>query len=162
MWKTGKAQAFPSRLLRLQSSVMALFRRHDSQQLVRATSDLTARVHRLETEHAALRTRLQGEHQLRLLTANVVAAAQAAPVIGAAIERFAQAMRASLPKGRVGGLARAKTAWRYADGTFLSDSDRTQAIEELEFEKYERYAAGGRARANSASRFADGTFAPLK
>jgi hypothetical protein len=157
MRRTGKTQAFPSRLPRLQSSVMALFRRNDSQQLVRATSDLTARVQRLEIEHAALCARLEGERQLRILTAQIAAAAQAAPAIGAAIERFAEAMRAPLPlvpRGRAGGLARAKSAWRYFDGTFMPESEKESAY----LEEYERYAAGGRARARSASRFSDGTF----
>jgi hypothetical protein len=155
MWKTLKTHAFPSHLPRLQSSVMALFRRHDSEQLVRATSDLTARVQRLETEYALLRARLEGERQLRLLTAHIAAAAQAAPVIGAAIDRFAQAVRVPLPRGRAGGLSRAKTAWRYFDGTFMPESEKEAAY----FEVYERYAAGGRARARKARREADGTFA---
>jgi|HubBroStandDraft_6_1064221.scaffolds.fasta_scaffold1158453_2 hypothetical protein len=161
MWRTGKTQAFPSRPPRLESSVMALFRRYDCEQLVRATSDLAARVQRLENEQAVLRARLEGERQLRLLTAHISAAAQMAPAIGAAIERFGEAMRAPLPvppRGRAGGLARAKSAWRYIDGTFMPESEREAAY----FEEYERYAAGGRARARSASRFTDGTFAPLK
>ena len=158
MWTTGTTQAFPSRLPRLQSSVMALFRRYDSQQLVRATSDLTARVQRLETEHAALRARLEGERQLRIMTAHIVAAAQAATAIGFAIERFAEAMRSPLPprpRGRAGGLARAKSAWRYFDGTFMPESEKQTAY----VEEYERYAVGGRARANRATRNPDGTFA---
>jgi hypothetical protein len=154
--ETRKDQAFPSRLLRLQSSVMALFRRYDSEQLVRATSDLTARVQRLETEHAALRARLEGERQLRIVTAHIAAAAQAAVVVGAAVERFAQGMRASLPLGRAGGLARARTAWRYFDGTFMPESEKEAAY----FGDYERYAVGGRIRARTARRHPDGTFAP--
>jgi hypothetical protein len=158
MWKIEKAQGFPSHLPRLQSSVMALFRRYDSEQLVRATSDLSARVQRLELEHAALRARLEGESQLRIVTAQIAAAAQAAPAIGAAIERFAEAMRAPLPlvpRGRAGGLARAKSAWRYFDGTFRPESEKDAAY----LEEYERYAAGGRARAFRAHRHPDGTFA---
>lgn len=133
---------------------MTLFRRYDSEQLVRATSDLTARVQRLELEHAALRARLEGERQLRILAAHIASAAQAAPVIGAAIERFAQAMRAPLPRGRTGGLARARTAWRYFDGTFMPESEKEAAYAE----EYERYAKGGRGRAAAAQRAADGTF----
>jgi uncharacterized protein YpuA (DUF1002 family) len=59
-------------------------------------------------------------------------------------------MRAPLPRGRAGGLAGAKTAWRYSDGTFMPEAERTMAIEEFELAEYERYAAGGRARAASA------------
>lgn len=159
MWKTGKTQAFPNCLPRLQSSVMALFRRYDSQQLERATSDLSARVQRLEVEHAALCARLEGERQLRILTAHVAAAAQTAILIGGAIERFAEAMRAPLPvppRGRAGGLARARSAWRHFDGTFTPESEKEAAYAK----EYERYAAGGRARAEAACRRSDGTFAP--
>jgi hypothetical protein len=137
---------------------MALFRRHDNEQLVRATSDLSARVQRLEVEHAVLRARFEGERQLRILTAHVAAAAQTALAIGGAMERFAEAMRAPLPvppRGRAGGLARAKSAWRYFDGTFMPDSEKEVA----NVEEYERYALGGRARAATATRHPDGTFA---
>jgi hypothetical protein len=131
------------------------FRRDAIRQLEDATSTLRARVQRLEQEHALLHARLEGERQLRLLTAHIAAAAQAAPVIGAAIDRFAQAVRVPLPRGRAGGLSRAKTAWRYFDGTFMPESEKEAAY----FEVYERYAAGGRARARKARREADGTFA---
>jgi hypothetical protein len=154
MWKIRKTETFPSHPLRPQSSVMALFRRSDSEQLVRATSDLTARVQRLEGEQAALRARLEGERQLRIFTAHVAAAAAVAPAIGAAIERFAEAMRAPLPRGRAGGLERSKGAWRYFDGTFMRESEKETAY----LEEYERYAAGGRARAATAGRSDDGRF----
>lgn len=78
------------------------------------------------------------------------------PVIGDAVEKFAQAMRAPVPRGRAGGLARARSAWRYFDGTFVPESEKLEAYR-LE---YERYASGGRARAASAYRLADGTFGP--
>jgi len=91
---------------------------------------LTSNIQRLEREQNALRGRLEGERNLRILTAHIGAAAQAAPVIGAAIERFAEAMRAALPpprRGRAGSLARAKTAWRYFDGTFMPESQKQAA-----------------------------------
>jgi hypothetical protein len=61
-------------------------------------------------------------------------------------------------RGRAGGLARARDAWRYSDGTFMPDREKETAIEEYEIEAYERYAAGGRARAARALRRRDGTF----
>ena len=73
------------------------------------------------------------------------------------MERFAEAMRAPLPvppRGRAGGLARAKTAWRYFDGTFMPESETEAAY----LEEYERYAKGGRARSATALRASDGTF----
>jgi hypothetical protein len=120
-----------------------------------ATSDLLERIQRLEREQRELRARLEGERQLRILTAQIVGAAQVAPVIGEAMERFALAMRAPSPRGRAGGLARARSAWRYFDGTFMPESARVEAYQ-LD---YERYARGGRARAAAAVRSPDGTFA---
>lgn len=63
-------------------------------------------------------------------------------------------------RGRAGGLARARQAWRYSDGTFMSDSEKEAVIEESELDEYERFAAGGRARAARAKRASDGTFLP--
>jgi hypothetical protein len=121
-----------------------------------STSDLLERIQRLENEQTELRARLEGERQLRILAAQIVGAAQAAPVIGSAIERFAQTLRAPLPRGRAGGLVRARTAWRYFDGTFMPESEKDSAA----LAEYERYVAGGRARARSAVRARGGTFLP--
>lgn len=130
------------------------FHRTDADELRRTTSELLARIQRLESAHAEIRASLESERRLRLLTANITSAALIAPEIGAAIEHFAQAMRAPIPRGRVGGLARARSAWRYSDGTFMPESEKFEAY----CEEYERYAAGGRARAAVANRAADGTF----
>jgi hypothetical protein len=62
-------------------------------------------------------------------------------------------------RGRAGGKARARDAWRCLDGTFMSDRERMAVIEDLEHEEYERHAAGGRARAACGVRNADGTWA---
>jgi hypothetical protein len=64
-----------------------------------ATSDLLERIKRLEREHAALRARLEGERQLRILATQIVGAAQVAPLIGGAVEKFAESMRAPMPRG---------------------------------------------------------------
>jgi len=74
-----ETQAFPNRRPRLQFSVMALFRRYDSEQFVRATGDLSARVQRLETEHARSRARLQGERRLLASITHIAAAPRTAP-----------------------------------------------------------------------------------
>jgi hypothetical protein len=71
-----------------------------------------------------------------------------------AVERGFRAMLAPLPRGSAGGLARARTAWRYLDGTFMPESEKEAAY----LEEYERYARGGRARAQNAKRAPDGTF----
>jgi hypothetical protein len=61
----------------------------------------------------------------------------------------------SLPRrGHAGGLARARSAWRYLDGTFMPESEKEAAY----LPEYERYAADGRARAARARRSPDGTF----
>ncbi len=135
-------------------ATMWLFDASNRRRSDRATSDLLERIQRLEREQAALRARLESERQLRILAAQIVAAAQVAPVIGDAVEKFAQAMRAPLPRGRAGGLARARSAWRYLDGSFMPDSEKFEAS----LLEYERYAAGGRARAAQARRMRDGTF----
>ncbi len=78
---------------------------------------------------------------------------------GEAAEGIGKALRAlvaPLPRGKAGGLARAKTAWRYIDGTFMPESVKQAAYK---FE-YERYASGGRARAASARRSPTGVFLP--
>jgi hypothetical protein len=133
---------------------MWLFRASERHALDDPTSELLERIQRLEREHAELRARIEGERQLRILAAQIVGAAQIAPVIGEAIEGFAQAMRAPSPRGRAGGLARARGAWRYFDGTFMPESEKSEAY----LADYERYAAGGRARAANAFRRPDGRF----
>ena len=136
---------------------MFVSRRRIRDELVHTTSALLARIQRLEDEHTKIHARLEGERQLRIYIAQVAAAARVAPLLGVAMERFAQAMRAPLPvvqRGRAGGLARAKTAWRYFDGTFMPESEKAEAYRE----EHERYAAGGRARARCALRNWDGTF----
>jgi len=90
----------------VQSSAMWLLDRSDRRTPDSATSDLLERIQRLEREHTELRARLEGERQLQIFAAQIIGAAQTAPVIGEAIEKFAQAMRAPLPRGRAGGLAR--------------------------------------------------------
>jgi hypothetical protein len=78
--------------------------------------------------------------------------------ISEAIEKGLRARAAPLPRGKAGGLARARSAWRYQDGTFMRESEREAAIEEWKLAEYERYARGGRRRAALAQRAANGTF----
>ncbi len=136
------------------------------------TSALQRRIDELEAEIAILREpsdemtdRLRqtvrlADMCLTRLIAQVALAADSALSVGRAVEGFASAMRARPARGRAGGLARARTAWRYSDGTFMPESERAATVEELEAQQYERYAAGGRARARGANRAPDGTFLP--
>jgi hypothetical protein len=57
---------------------------------------------------------------------------------------------------RAGGLARARSAWRHFDGTFMPESAKIEA----QIAEYDRYVAGRRARAARAARSRDGTFLP--
>jgi hypothetical protein len=75
-----------------------------------------------------------------------------------AVEKGLRGIAAPLPRGKAGGIARARNAWRYLDGTFMPESEREAALEESELAEYERYAKGGRRRAATALRAADGTF----
>lgn len=137
---------------------MFVFRKRFATHLLETTNQLLIRVQRLEAERLQFHTWIDSERQLRILTAHLAAAVQTAMIIGAAVERFAEAMRARPPRGSKGGFARARNAWRYSDGTFMCETERQAAIEELELEDYERYATGGRKRAATATRNADGTF----
>lgn len=132
------------------------FRRHRNEEVIQTTNALLARIQRLENEQAALQARFEGERQLRIFIEHIAAAAGVGPVLGAAMERFAQAMRAPLPRGRAGGLSRSGNAWRYLDGTFMPEQQKELAY----LEEYERYAKGGRARAAIAQRASNGTFLP--
>ena len=46
----------------------------------------------------------------------------------ASIENGCRAMVAPLPRGKAGGLARANTAWRYLDGTFMPEWKKKRPI----------------------------------
>jgi hypothetical protein len=137
---------------------------HRARDCQTTTSAPEQRIQRLEREHAELRSRLEGERQLRILAAQIVGAAQTAPVIGSAVEKFAQAMRAPLARGRAGGLARARQGSRlgerWSDGRFMAHENWEQIEREIAEAEYMRYAAGGFARVASAHRYPDGTFAP--
>jgi hypothetical protein len=71
-----------------------------------------------------------------------------------AIEKGLRAMIAPLPRGKAGGLVRARCAWRYSDDTFMPESEKWESC----INEYERYVAGGRARAARSLRAIDGTF----
>lgn len=71
-----------------------------------------------------------------------------------AIADSLQSVMKPLPYGVAGGRARARQAWRYDDGTFMSYGDE----EQIQLEARERMARGGRARARGARRTADGRF----
>jgi len=136
---------------------MWLSHRDDRWKSEHAPTELLESIQRLEREQAQLRARLEGDRQLRFLAVQIVGAAHVAPVIGSAVEKFAQAMRAPLPRGGAGGLARARTAWRFLDGTFMPASFKFEA----RLAEYQRYAAGGRARAAKATRASDSTFTAI-
>jgi hypothetical protein len=139
---------------RLQFTDMLFRRGSDLKTIDARTSDVFERIQRIEAEQSALRAEIEGARQLRFRAVEIVGAAQATPVIGSAVENFAQAMRARLPRGRAGGLARSSTAWRRFDGTFMPASAKLEA----RHQEYERYASGGRAGVVNARRAVDGTF----
>jgi hypothetical protein len=143
-----------------------LFTRERKLDALRATtSTLQERIQQVAAELAELRARLSVldgpdliagiAQRVSYFHAEARQAAEARATIGAAVEAFAAAMRTPPPRGRAGGLARARTAWRYLDGTFMPESVKLEAYRE----EYERHSAGGRARARTALRNPDGTFA---
>lgn len=149
---------------------MLWLHRRAIEQLEDATSVLSPRVQQLEEQQAALLACFEGARQFRIFTAHIGAAAETALAIGAAVEGFAERTRAPLPRpprGHAGGRARARTAWRYSDGTFMSNAKLAKLQVEVQERmdsaaqsEYERYAAGGRGRAAQAQRAPNGTFLP--
>jgi hypothetical protein len=138
LWKLKQLRGFSVHLRQRKIHSMLLTRRNITLAIERNTSELFARVQRLENEQAALRARLEVARRLRFLVAHIAAAAQVAPAVGAAMEVFAESMRAPVPRGRAGGIARARTAWRYLYGIFMSASKKEAAY----LAEYERYAVG--------------------
>ena len=106
----------------------------------------------LEEECARIRLQrmLRGIHE-----AAELAIRQGLPA-AVAIAKGLRAVTRPLAPGKAGGLARARTAWRYLDGTFMPESEKIEAHQA----EYECRAAGGRERARTAKRYSDGTFAP--
>lgn len=155
----------------LESSAMLLIGRRDIDTLTQRASAAIERAERLEREHEQLRTRIEAletrlasEAALRTMAGELNKAAQAAPAIGGALERFALAMRSPLSSGRAGGLARAQQAAtleeRWPDGRYMSHWDYEQIERQIADRLYMRNAAGGFARVATAMRAANGTFLP--
>jgi hypothetical protein len=122
---------------------------HDLNQL---RADVTDRLQQVEEECARIRF---GRMASAISEAAELAMRQGLPA-ALAIAKGLRAVVANLPPGKAGGLARARQAWRYSDGTFMPESEKFAAYRE----EYERHAAGGRARAKVAARATDGTFLP--
>ena len=121
-------------------------------ELLELRTTLLPRLQRVESE--LIFTKLERFFR-ELHTAIELAARQGIDAAGA-IEKGLSAIVAPLPHGKAGGLARASTAWRYFDGTFMPASQKAVAYRG----EYERFAAGGRARALGAQRARDGRFLP--
>lgn len=134
-----------------------MFRRSS---LLAQLSEMAARIQQLEQQHAELRASVESDRQLRALVAQIVGAAQIAPVVGEAFEEFAQAMRARQPRGRAGAALASRIGERWHDGRFMAHADWEQIEREVAESAYMRSAAGGFARAATAVRATDGTFLP--
>jgi hypothetical protein len=143
------------------------------------SSDLLAATDRLHADSSQTIQRLLATVQrlelecesLRRAQADMAAIFEHTDVIERIVERVAERLsRSARPdvtekpmparRGQAGGLARARNAWRYADGTFMPEGERVTAIQDAALAEYERFAAGGRKRAASANRAIDGTFLP--
>ncbi len=131
-------------------------------QIVELDQRLTERIDQLAGKLDARIQRLELAPKLAHFGRELHAAATFAQQGCRAAHAIQHALRAigsaPMPRGKPGGTARARTAWRWDDGTFMSDS----AKEEANRAEYERFATGGRARAAGAQRAANGTFLPLE
>ncbi len=105
----------------LQEQVQQLAR-----ELVQLHGDVNKRLQQVEQECARIR--------LQRMLREIHKAAELAVRIGLpaalAIERSLRAVAAPLPRGRAGGLARARTAWRYSDGTFMPEEEKFESYHE--------------------------------
>lgn len=128
--------------------------REQVQQLARELDELRTNMHvRVQqVEEECARIRLQ--RMLREVHKATHLAIRLSLPAARAIEAALRATAAPLPRGKAGGLARARTAWRYTDGTLMPEEEKIEAYRE----EYERHAAGGRSRASRAPRALDGTF----
>jgi len=121
-----------------------------AQELIELRTNMHVRIQQVETECA----RIGLQRILRELHKAAELAVKLGMPAALAIEKGLRSTAAPLPRGKAGGLARARSAWRYDDGTFMPESEKLEAHRE----KYERHAAGGRVRAARAIRAVDGTF----
>lgn len=133
------------------------------------TSTLEERIQQLGVELAELSVRVPTLDDPNLIARLAARVSRAQAKADRELDRFLLAIHSAaetaatlsarqVRRGRAGGLARARTAWRYLDGSFMPESVKNEAYRE----EYERHAAGGRARAASALRYSDGTFASSK
>jgi len=131
------------------------------------TSALQERIQQLSAELAELRARIPTLDDSNLVARLAACVSRAQATAGRQLDQFLAGVHTAAEtaamlntqharRGRPGGLARARTAWRYFDGTFMPESEKKAAY----LEEYERHAAGGREPAARALRLADGTFAP--
>ena len=141
-----------------------LFNRERELQALRiTTSTLTQRIQQLSEELAKLRAHIPKPDDPNLAAQLAAHLNRAHATVNRQLDRLLEGIRSGAEVaalltrlGRAGSLARARTAWRYLDGTFMPESVRLDAYRE----EYERHAAGGGARANFAVRNRDGTFRP--
>lgn len=90
-----------------------------------------------------------------LLERFLAAKYQQAVLVGQAFDAFALAMRSRLSHAqisRLGGLARARTAFRRNGSVYISNAEAEARLEEAAAREYSRHAPGGRARAAGARR----------
>jgi hypothetical protein len=97
-----------------------------------STSELAARVQRLEVQLAQARAEINEMRQ------DLGPRREVSPAVR--------------ERARLGGLARAADAARYSDGTFMSGETVAKLFEQQGEMLYERHARGGRARAYCARR----------
>src|SRR6516162_5333608 len=103
---------------KLQEQVQQLTRELDQ-----LRSDVTNRLQQVEEECTRIRF---GRMATAIGEAAQLAIRQGLPA-ALAIAKGLHAAVAPLPPGKAGGRARARAAWRHADGTFMPESERFQA-----------------------------------
>lgn len=165
--KVPKLEALSSLRHGVKSSGMLFTRASELDALRVTTSTLERRIQQLSVELAELRSRVPTLDDPNLIARLAARLSRVHAKADRELDRFLLAIHSAgetaatlsaleARRGRAGGLARARTAWRYNNGTFMPESEKSEAYRE----EYERFAAGGRARASQARRASDGTFLP--
>jgi hypothetical protein len=165
--KDPKSEGLSSLRRGVKSSDMLFTREGELKSLRVTTNTPERRIQQLSAELAELRAHVPRLDDPNLVARLAACISRAQAKADRELDRFLLAIHSAAEaaatlsalqarRGRAGGLARARAAWRYLDGTFMPESEKWEAYRE----EYECHAAGGRARAARAERYPNGTFAP--
>jgi hypothetical protein len=101
----------------IESGTVSRFGQNAAEELRRSSGELVARARGIEAAQERPNVCLEAEPRLNLFGDRIVAAAQAVSIVGATVERSAEAICAPLARGQAGGLAGAQAPRSLRNGT---------------------------------------------